>query len=148
VTALAGVGREILAVVVLYAPPYRFELWRIAATDGTVTEQIGVPLQPPPLPIRDITSIDLAGDGCTLAYTSQGEIIHRYDICARRPLEDIATGPASAVHFLLRGNSWYPRAALQAPFPSSSSGWRDTTGKGGSSPRLIPLSSRANRSWR
>jgi hypothetical protein len=103
-TALAGVGREILAVVVLYSPSYRFELWRIAAADGTVTEQIGLPFSPPPFPVRDITSIDLAGDRCTLAYAVPGEVVHRYDICARRPLEDVATGPASVVHFLPQGS--------------------------------------------
>ena len=104
VTALAGVGREILAVVVLPTPSYHFELWRIAATTGAVTEQIGLPLSPPPLFVQDITSIDLAADRCTLAYAVVGEVIHRYDICARRPLEDLATGPAWAVHFLPHGN--------------------------------------------
>jgi len=103
VTALAGVGREILAVVLLYAP-YRYELWRISATDGTVTEQIGLPFSAPPLAIRDITSIDLAADRCTLAYIVPGDVVHRYDICARRRLEDAATWPASAVRFLPQGN--------------------------------------------
>jgi len=102
VTALAGIGREILAVVALVAPSYRFELWRIAG-DGSVTEQIGLPLSPPPLPIRDIASIDLAADRCTLAYVVPGEVVHRYDICARRPLADATTRTASAVHFLPRG---------------------------------------------
>ena len=104
VTALGGVGREILAVVVLSVPSYRRELWRIAATEGRAAEQIGLPLPPTGLPIYDITSIDLAGDGCTLAYAVPGEVIHRHDICARRPLDDAATRTASAVHFLPHGS--------------------------------------------
>ena len=104
VTALAGVGREILAVVVLSVPSIHIELWRIAATEGRAAEQIGLPLPPTGLPIYDITSIDLAGDGCTLAYAVPGEVIHRYDICARRPLDDAATRTASAVHFLPQGD--------------------------------------------
>jgi hypothetical protein len=104
VTALAGVGHEILAVVVLNAPSIHFELWRIAATDGTAAEQIGLPLPPSGLPIYDITSIDLAADRCTLAYAVPGEVIHRYDICTRRPMADATTRTASAVHFLPQGD--------------------------------------------
>jgi hypothetical protein len=103
VTALAGVGHEILAVVVR-SPPYRRELWRIAATHGTATEKIELPLPPPGLPINVVTSIDLASDGCTLAYAVPGEVVHRFDLCARRPLQDAPTRPVSAIHFLPQGN--------------------------------------------
>lgn len=42
---------------------------------------------------RGSARIDLAGDGCTMFYTSQGPNVKRYDLCSRRQLPDFNVAP-------------------------------------------------------
>ncbi|MBI4169199.1 MAG: hypothetical protein HY510_04600 [Acidobacteria bacterium] len=42
---------------------------------------------------RGSARIDLAADGCTLFYTSQGPNVKRYDLCSRRQLPDFNVAP-------------------------------------------------------
>lgn len=42
---------------------------------------------------RGSARIDLAGDGCTLFYTSQGPNVKRFDLCSNRQLADFNTAP-------------------------------------------------------
>lgn len=116
-TALAGIGDDLL-VAVTQISPYKQELWRISAISGAVTQRIELPQS-----ARNIVSIDLAGDRCTLAYAVRGEAVHRFDLCTQKPLADATARPASAVHFAPGGNllvfespvfgdSAWPRLAL------------------------------------
>ncbi len=43
---------------------------------------------------RGSARIDLAADGCTMFYTSQGPNVKRYDVCAGRQLPDFNTAPS------------------------------------------------------
>jgi outer membrane protein assembly factor BamB len=43
--------------------------------------------------VRGSTRIDLAGDGCTMFYTSQGPNVKRFNICSRTQLSDFNTAP-------------------------------------------------------
>jgi hypothetical protein len=42
---------------------------------------------------RGSARIDLAADGCTMFYTSQGPNVKRYDVCSRRQLPDFNVAP-------------------------------------------------------
>lgn len=42
---------------------------------------------------RGSARIDLAADGCTMFYTSQGPNVKRYDVCSRRQLPDFNLAP-------------------------------------------------------
>jgi streptogramin lyase len=46
---------------------------------------------------RGSARIDLASDGCTMFYTSQGPNVKRYDVCARRQLPDFNQAPLPGV---------------------------------------------------
>jgi hypothetical protein len=54
---------------------------------------------------RGIDWVELAGDQCTLFYTSEGSRVLRYDVCAGRQLDDFATGlPGTCYALRLRDN--------------------------------------------
>jgi len=57
---------------------------------------------------RGVDWIDLAEDQCTMRYTSEGGIIHQYDVCLDQQLPDFATGlpaPCGAHRILPDGGS-------------------------------------------
>jgi outer membrane protein assembly factor BamB len=59
-----------------------------------------------PVGARGVDWIDLSSNQCTLFYTSEDTKVRRYDVCARAPLPDFATGLAAPCYALrLRPNS-------------------------------------------
>ena len=50
---------------------------------------------------RGVDWIDLSADQCTIYYTSEGDIIHRFDVCTNSQMADFATG-LNAPCFALR----------------------------------------------
>lgn len=60
---------------------------RRVAADGRLLETLDLPVGE-----RGTDWIELDADQCTLYYTSEDSDVRRYDVCARQPLPDFATG--------------------------------------------------------
>jgi hypothetical protein len=77
----------------------------VGQADGTADvlkfDALGAPLASYDVAIEDRGSdwIDLAPDGCTLYYTSEGTLVKRFDVCTNTQLSDFASGlPGSAAY--------------------------------------------------
>jgi hypothetical protein len=60
----------------------------------------------PAIESRGTDWVDLAKDGCTLRYTSEGNAVHQFDVCTSNQLPDFATGlpgPCFANRILVDG---------------------------------------------
>jgi len=82
----------------------------------------------PAIEKRGTDWIDLAADQCTLVYTSEGQLIKRFDVCTKTQLSDFATLPISgepgdvAFALRIRPNQEVLVATSQKAFRLSSSG--------------------------
>jgi hypothetical protein len=66
--------------------------------------------------------IDLASDQCTMFYTSEGNLIKRFDVCANTQLADFATISGPTYAFRILGNGGVLAAATSQIFQLDSSG--------------------------
>ena len=67
--------------------------------------------------------IDLAADQCTLFYTSEGDLIRRFDVCTNTQLADFATLPSGEAYALrIRPNGDVIVAATSVAYRLNSSG--------------------------
>jgi hypothetical protein len=91
ITALGAAANDILAVAYNGAQP---ELWQIHLDMVAVTQL--------PQFSNYVMSIDVAGDRCTMFYTT-GASVERFDRCRNQPLSTFARVAASAVRVLPDG---------------------------------------------
>src|SRR5690606_35837385 len=64
---------------------------------GNALERFAIPTGP-----RGTDWIELAGDQCTLYYTSEDTSVRRYNLCTRTPMPDFAIGLTPAFCYALR----------------------------------------------